>query len=300
MTEYKQELGLFEDIPIEQYHGGPGLSSSSIKMALDALKLHRAYETGQIQSEDTPTTIFGSAVHCAVLEPEKFDDLYAIVPGDKKKPTSAQLNAKKPSADTILLINWWNEFNSCNEGKSQIKQEERDNAMRVRDAVWEHPEAKEYFFDYKTELSGYYLDQDFENGQGTNMLCRYRPDLRTDDYILDLKTTVCAKKDEFMRSIGKFGYHISAAHYLEGDRILKGTTHKHFVFVAVEKKPPYLVGVYKLSQRDLELGLWQRRKALNDIKKAREEKHWPGYNNDIAVETQLSPYMFYDFELSKI
>lgn len=296
----KQELGLFEDISIEDYHGGPGLSSSSIKMAAKALRLHKAYESGEIQKEDTEATIIGSAVHCAVLEPDKFDDIYAIIPNDVKKPTSAQLTAKKPAQKTIDLIAWWDDFNQENQGKLQIKESERDDALRIRDAVYSHPEAKEYFFDYKTEVSGWYLDQDFEHGEGTNMLCRYRPDLRSNDYIVDLKTCVDASKSAFMKTIGNYGYHISAAHYLEGDRCIMKTSHNTFVFIAVEKKPPYMVAVYQLSERDLDLGKWIRRESLNSIKKSREEKNWPGYNNDITQMTELQPYHFYEFERSKI
>lgn len=299
-TQHKQELGLFADMPIEDYHRGPGISSTALKKDLEAPKLHKAYVDGMLSDEETPATVMGSAVHCAVLEPNKFQDIYAVVPSGIKKPTVAQINAKKPSIKTIELINWWDEFNRENAGKNQIKEEERDLSFRIRDAVWTHPEAKEYFFNYQTELSGWYLDQDFEHGEGTNMLCRYRPDLRSDDFIVDLKTTVSAEKEKFGRQALKMGYHISAAHYLAGDTALKGTTHNQFIIIAVEKTPPYMVSVYAFLDRQLGLGRWERRRALNEIKKCRDEKLWPGYNNDVAVGIEFPPWAYYEYERAKI
>lgn len=296
----KHEIGLFKDIPIEDYHRSAGISSSQIKYGKEALRLYKAYKDGEIQQEDTKATITGSAIHCAVLEPEKFDDIYAVVPGDVKKPTQAQLTAKTPAPKTIELISWWDKFNSDNQGKIQIKEGERDIALRVRDSVYSHPEAKEYFFEYDVEMSGWYMDQDFEHGEGTNMLCRYRPDLRTNDYIVDIKSTVCAQKEKFERQAYSLGYHISAAHYLDGDRLLKKTDHDTFVLIAVEKKPPYLVAVYPIKERVLDLGRWERRKVLNSIKKARDEDKWPGYNNDVAVGLEFPQYAFYNYEGDKI
>jgi hypothetical protein len=109
-----------------------------------------------------------------------------------------------------------------------------------------------------------------------------------------------------MRTIGNFGYHVSAAHYLAGENQLKkdgkisGPEHNQFIFVAVEPTPPYLVAVYYISPRDLELGQWVRRQALNSIKEARKEKEWPGYNRDQAIETDLPNYLFMEMGLSKI
>lgn len=298
--KFDQELGLFPGISNEDYHASPGESSSSVKQAAKALKLYRAYKEGEIVSGETEATLFGTVVHSLILEPDLFDKQYSISPAGVKRPSVTQLTAKKPSDKTIELVDFWERFDEEHKGMTIVKQDVYDNACRVRDAVYTHPEAKELFFAGEAELSGYYLDQDFENGAGTNMLCRYRPDYRTDDYLLDLKTALDGSKQAFMRTIANFGYHVSAAHYLAGDRQIKSTNHDMFGFVVAEKTPPYMVSVYWLSKRDLELGQWIRRQALNSIKASRESKEWPGYNNDIAIETELPPYLFYDMDKSRI
>lgn len=298
--KYNQELGLFAGISNEDYHASPGESSSSVKQAVKALRLYKAYKDGEITFEETESTLFGTAVHSLVLEPELFEKQYAISPSGVRRPTSAQLTAKKPAVKTLELIAFWEDFDEENYGKIIVDEKTYDNARRVRDAIYTHPEAKELFFAGESELSGYYLDQDFERGEGTNMLCRYRPDYRADDYILDVKTTLDASKEAFMRTIAKYGYHISAAHYLAGDTAIKKTTHNQFGLIAAEKAPPYMVAVYWFSEKDLELGRWLRRRALDAIKISRETGEWPGYNNDQAVKTELPAWYHMQMELSKI
>ena len=49
---------------------------------LSWLKQSPAYFKSQIDKKSVPTDAmtFGSAFHCAVLEPDKFDDLYYVIP----------------------------------------------------------------------------------------------------------------------------------------------------------------------------------------------------------------------------
>jgi len=296
----KQRLGLFPGISNEDYQNGPGESSSTVKHAAKALKIYKSYRDGEIKFKETEATEMGTAIHSIVLEPNKFDDEYAISPPDIKRPTKTQLTAKNPAVKTLEQIEFWERFDNENTGKIIISTKMYDCACRVRDSIMVHPEAKDLFQNGEAESSGYYLDQDFAHGEGTNMLCRYRPDYRTDNYILDLKSCIDASKDGFNKAIGNLGYHISAAHYLAGDAACKGTDHRQFIFVAAEKIPPYMVAVYLVSEKDLELGFWIRRRALNAIKTARKKKEWPGYNSDVAIETQLPPYFHYEMELSKI
>jgi hypothetical protein len=49
----------------------------------------------------------GTLLDCILFEPESFHDRFFIMPDHIKKPTSAQINAKKPSADTLEQITTW-------------------------------------------------------------------------------------------------------------------------------------------------------------------------------------------------
>ena len=79
--------------------------------------------------------------------------------------------------------------------------------------------------------------------------------------LIDLKTTVDASMTGFSRSIEKFGYHISAAMYLDGCNqcapLLEEcctSRFKSFAFIVVENTAPYLSAVYELSPDSLMLG----------------------------------------------
>ena len=56
--------------------------------------------------------------------------------------------------------------------------------------------------------------------------------------IIDIKTTSDKSLSSFKSSAYKYGYHRQAAFYLDGFQA------KEFIFVVIEKKAPYNVGVY--------------------------------------------------------
>ncbi len=283
----RQALGLFDGISNKNYHAGGGISSTQLKDYIHAPRIYQAYRTGELVFQTTPAMILGTVVHRLVLEP---DDLYNEVAVRQK--VDGRTNAGKA---------YKAEFEADNEGKIIIDAEDFDTAQRVRDSILAHPEVKQIFASGgKAELSGYYMDENDEHEVGTFQLCRYRPDYRTDFAIVDVKTCQDASKEGFRYQIKDLGYHISAAHYIAGDRILKGTNHRNFIFIAAETKPPYLVAVYPLGERSLQLGEWHRRRALNGIKMSREHDYWPQYNDNLAIDIDLHNSNFYEMDMEQI
>ena len=54
------------------------------------------------------------------------------------------------------------------------------------------------------------------------------------------------------------------------------------VFVAVEKTPPYGVGVYDLDPTDVERGRVENARAMKQLKWCLDNDKWPGYGNGIT------------------
>ena len=79
----------------------------------------------------------------------------------------------------------------------------------------------------------------------TGLQCKCRPDWISADggILVDLKTTEDASPREFQRSIAKWRYHVQAGWYMAGIEAAYGTRPSGFIFIAVEKKPPFAVGV---------------------------------------------------------
>lgn len=142
--------------------------------------------------------------------------------------------------------------------------------------------------------------------------------LKLQNVVVDLKTTEDASPEGFARSIANWRYDLQHPYYLDGLREAirqSGLTEmpagnaelsaywidqqtgvlcrcrpdfwrgepKHFVFIAVEKRPPYAVGVYVLDDESVDLGRAQYRADLNRYAACVEADYWPGYGDRVQT-----------------
>lgn len=78
----------------------------------------------------------GSLLDCIVFEPDKFNERFFVVPPDApKKPTRAQLNAKKPSPETLQQIERWEDLQAQIGGRIIISQDEKEEAEFLRECI---------------------------------------------------------------------------------------------------------------------------------------------------------------------
>lgn len=168
--------------------------------------------------------------------------------------------------------------------------EQWDQLHRMRDAVMAHPAAAGVL------------------QRGQNM-------------VIDLKTTDDASVEGFSKSIANWRYDVQHPFYLDGlreairqsggvlpDEVVAGAAElsaywidretgvlcrcrpdywrgepKHFIFIAVEKKPPYAVGVYVLDGESVELGRAVYRADLKRYAECKANDNWPGYGDKIQT-----------------
>lgn len=148
----------------------------------------------------------------------------------------------------------------------------------MREAVMNHPAANRLLTSVpgKAEISFYW------NDAKTGEVCRMRPDwLREDDLIVDLKSCEDASLDGFAKSVANWRYDVQDAFYSDGFEAVTGRKPKGFVFIAVEKKPPYAVGVYILDAETKEIGRAQYREDLDKFAECKAKDVWPGYGDAI-------------------
>lgn len=169
-------------------------------------------------------------------------------------------------------------------GRIVLTQDEWDQLHAMRDAVMAHPVASKLL----TSVPGTAEQSVYWNDPITGELCRCRPDYwRNDGILVDLKTTDDASLDEFSRSVAKWRYHVQAPYYLDGcaqaiqQAGLDLGVPRHFLFLVVEKKPPYGVAVYQLDADSMELGRQQYRQDLDLYHRCRQAGEWPGYSDSI-------------------
>ena len=265
--------GMHCGISNTDYHSSSGLSSSTLKISLESMYKYKLSIDGDLPFKQTPTMALGTAVHAYTLEPENFHNEIAIKP---------DLGSSK--ADKILM----SDFEEANQGKVFITKSQAIDARAMSDNILRHPEVAQIMRNSVCEQSGFYTDKH------TGMSCKYRPDIRNKHFIADIKSTVSVKPNKFAADINKFGYHVSAAHYLEGDKTLHGTNHEQFIFIAVENKYPFEVAVYTLGAKSLERGYELRARGLNSIQLAKETGHYPMINGGMAQNIEIPNWGFYD------
>lgn len=172
------------------------------------------------------------------------------------------------------------EWEKVNEHRTILNPEQWKTIHAMRDALMAHPAANALLTGVpgKAEKSVYWIDAT------TGVLCRCRPDWwRDDNVIVDLKTTEDASPEGFARSIAKFRYDVQDAFYTDGVQQATSKRPKAFVFIAVEKKPPYGVGVYVLDAETKDLGRAQYQHDLRVYAECVRTGVWPGYGDKIRT-----------------
>lgn len=279
MTENAaQKLGLVDETN-DEYHGSVGSVSKS---HLDVIAAgsprhywHKYLNPNRETEEPTPALILGQAIHSAILEPHLFTSEFAAVPEDApKRPTSTQLKAKNPSLETTEAIQWWAEFNKAAEGKTVLTADNFRICMDIRDAVHSHPVASGLICDGKAEQSVYAVDGE----TGETVKCRI--DYLTADMIIDLKSTEDASPAAFGKSAAKYRYPVQQAWYQDVLDSAFGEHPPYWIFLAVEKTPPYAIGIYYLEPEDVTRGRIAARRDLLTIASCRRANAWPDYGTD--------------------
>lgn len=273
------EPGWYKGLTDDQYHGSFGFSSSQIKVLLKQTPAHLRQQLTET-SEDTAATALGGAVHAMLLQPERYNDLVAVLP---------KLNLRS-SIDRGVR----DDFVAEHAGKSIITDAQKATAERMVESVLSHDYARTLLTDIVPESSVYwwYTSTDLdENGEPFRVMTKVRPDALSIGHpvIVDLKTARDATFTGFQKAILEHGYHVSAAMYQQGINQctplleeLRHYAYTTFVFVVVESQPPYPVAVYELSPEFLELGKSQFRRAMRILRDARTND-WPAFPNEIRV-----------------
>ena len=119
-----------------------------------------------------------------------------------------------------------------------------------------------------------------------NLECKAKPDLVATiqdlRFCVDVKTTESVNPAAIARSIAKYGYHRQAAWYLDGQEAI-GEPCEDFLFIFVEKTPPYLVTMCKLDDKALAKGRAECNRAVDSLLECRATGLYPCYTRDIIT-----------------
>ena len=117
-------------------------------------------------------------------------------------------------------------------------------------------------------------------------MCQIRMDWFREDYegrpvICDLKT--CDSIDHFENDSWRFGYPHQMAFYREVFATGTDGTRPDCYLIAVEKKEPYRVAVYKLTDDLLDQCARQNEAAIDELHACRKTNVWPTRTEDLRI-----------------
>ena len=271
----KPEVGIHENVPEAEYHSWEGASCSRLKL-IERSPAHCKASFSEGYDGTTESKKKGSALHCAVLEPDSFSARYHLFDGDRRYKEGKAL---------------WTQLLEITTEEYMLKKNEYSDVIGMKDAVYAHKAAAKLLENVdRTELSLAWKHD--------NVLCKGRIDgysekLKT---IIDVKTTQDASFFAFQWAINKYKYHWQAQHYTSGAKAL-GLEVENYAIIAIENKAPFAVACYGLASEALEFGRHDLEEAIKKFGCCVMLDEWPAYGNefeDISLPKQILESKKYD------
>lgn len=257
------KLGLFTDIEQDDYRAIDALANS------DAIMIENN-PADYIWSRNAPTNYskvqtkdFGTALHCALLEHEKYKDLI-FVSSVKGRNTKSFEQEVIDNPDNIVLT-----------------ADEAEQIDVMVGSVNAHPTAFNWL-----NSGGINECSVIANDNERNVLLKCRPDknlIESHGVCLDVKSTGALddwrSDKEWINPLFKFDYGHQAAFYMHTLSLHYGFEVTRFVFIAVSTSVAlgrYQVGVFEITKDQLIVwGFWQRMLSnIERFKYCRDNNDW--------------------------
>lgn len=262
-----------------EYDAHKAINQSLAKMILISPGHFKAAQ--EAPKKDSPALRIGSLTHLLVLQPELFSSSVICVPEDApKKPTQKQREAKKPKAETLEAIAWWDNFEAASQGKMVVAVDEYQEALLAGQAL--KAEMNHWgIIPLATELS---LTADYGK-----VPIKAQLDLITaDGWIYDLKTFgEFLTPRNVLATTYKRGYHLQSAWYCTIFKQVFGVRPKGFRMICVEKASPQATAVFEVSAELQAEGGVLMMQALEAYAAAMEFNSFPTYPKEVQ---QLKPW----------
>lgn len=269
--------GLYPGVSEADYAAWDARRSSVLKEARTSAR-HMREAAMNVEHSGTRATDLGVGVHCAILDPHRFEREYVC----------ALNRGRKTPADRAAHA----EFAIEHAGKQVLHWSDFESAMRIRDAVWRKSWAEGLLGGAGVnELAALWVDEE------TGLRCKARMDRVVSAWrapgwdadasvVVELKTARDVTPDGWQRAIPRFGYELQAAMQLTGLGVFDpswidaGTLEpipSQFVWIVFEKSPPFEIALRTPSDDLLREGIRRMRHALIVWAEGERSGRWPGY-----------------------
>ena len=266
------------EITNEEYHKLSSVSHSWLECFRRSKRTYKAtYIDKTLRKEQTPSMMLGSLVHSLILEPQAVGDRYSIAP--------------KCDRRTTIGKQAWAAFLDEAYGREVVDLDTWQQAEMVSNAVLTNATAK-LLLNVQCEIE----KPMYWTCPKTAVACRCKPDFLSVfgmPYMIDIKTCQDATPSGFASSAARYGYARQAAWYQWGHEE-NGMGKCSFIFVAVSTHEPHEVGIYQLSDRDIERSRIQNEIDLVELKSCMESGEWQALHERSVATLQLPKWVEYE------
>lgn len=257
-VERERGSRVFEYLPDSVYHGGPGISTSGLKLISRSPK----HFLNREDISDKDAVRFGRMLHMAVLEPSEFDKRYV-----SDREISELGRTAKGFKDAVKA------YLEENPTKEVVKSDWFENITGMRESLFSSDIGLGAMKSGKREVAAYHFDMEH------NLLLKAKADyLRSDNVIIDIKTCKDARREAFEQDAYFWGYHLQCAVYGHVFSQALGVPVQGFVFIAIEKNRPYEWQMFVADEGMIDAGQAEMRRVLADFSKCYHSDQWPGYD----------------------
>lgn len=247
------------------YHDRPEVSATQLKCMAEGWRQFEAeYITKTAPFRETAAMELGTAIHMALLEPERFALSYVTLPaecGDKR--TKAYKEFAATHCDATLL-----------------SPKDAETIKRIAESVQRDDVASRLLSRPDSVEKEHYWECEY-----TGVKCRAKTDAIKGKGVIDIKTTDDARPFAFARKIADFRYDLQAVHYLDGTKC------ETFLFVAIETSCPWRVRTYTLTHKDLHAARGKRMELLEEYKGRLEIGNWSERGEHEVADIILPSYL---------
>lgn len=215
------------------------ISFSALSAFMDSPKAFCEYYTKERDVDDDKKYVVGSAFHCLVLEPEKFNLQYAVAPECNMRTNAGKIEFRV--------------FSMQHEGKKILSAAQMKDVLGMAENVKQNPDAVRL-------LSGAVMREQKEAYQLHGFNLHAVKDLAAANFVADLKSTKSAEYWSFYRSARDYNYGLQAAIYLTNQ------PDAEFFWIATDAKNcivyPASTGTIERGQKMLERLLIKLRECV--------------------------------------
>lgn len=213
----------------------------------------------------TDAMLLGSLAHCAILQTEMVERLYAVEPRFHGGMLDANAIAKGYDGGKEAKAAW--ALENCD--RQIVPAELYARATGMRDAVMADPLARDLLRDGQPERRIEWTDA------ATGIACRGTPDF-AGRRLVEVKTVGDIDPDKIRRDIARLGHAAQVAFYADGLAASGLAPVEMPVLIAVESVAPFDVLTLEFTERDLAAGRAVYRACLDRLAECRFLGIWPG------------------------